>query len=81
MVGDRLNTDILFGKNGNLSTLLVLTGERSFWRWILLSPLIYCWVYAGITHEEDISGPNASPIVPDFVTNSIGDLRALRKAN
>ena len=26
MVGDRLNTDIEFGKNGGLATLLVLTG-------------------------------------------------------
>ena len=58
MVGDRLNTDILFGKEGLLSTLLVLTG---------------------ITHEEDISGPKASPIVPDYVTGSIGDLRVLKQ--
>jgi len=56
MVGDRLNTDILFGQNGGLATLLVLTG---------------------ITTESDITGPNASSIVPDFVTASIGDLRIL----
>ncbi|KAG5641371.1 hypothetical protein DXG03_005377 [Asterophora parasitica] len=56
MVGDRLNTDILFGKGGGLATLLVLTG---------------------ITAEADITGPNASPIVPDYVTNSLADLRAV----
>jgi len=27
MVGDRLDTDIMFGKNGGLSTCLVLSGE------------------------------------------------------
>lgn len=57
MIGDRLNTDIQFGKNGGLSTLLVLTG---------------------ITKEEEITGPDASPIVPDFVTKSLGDLRILK---
>ncbi|KII91835.1 hypothetical protein PLICRDRAFT_105709 [Plicaturopsis crispa FD-325 SS-3] len=57
MIGDRLNTDILFGKNGGLATLLVLTG---------------------ITHEKDITGPNASLIVPDYVTGSLGDLRVVK---
>lgn len=58
MIGDRLNTDILFGQAGGLATLLVLTG---------------------ITTESEISGPNASSIVPDFVTASIGDLRAAQE--
>ncbi|CCM01985.1 uncharacterized protein FIBRA_04059 [Fibroporia radiculosa] len=56
MVGDRLNTDIEFGKRGGLATLLVLTG---------------------ITHESEVVGPNASTTVPDFFTNSIGDVRAV----
>ncbi|THH06255.1 hypothetical protein EW145_g4211 [Phellinidium pouzarii] len=57
MVGDRLNTDILFGKQGGLSTLLVLTG---------------------ITQESDLRS-NAPPVaIPDFVTNSIGDLKQIK---
>ncbi|KXN83812.1 4-nitrophenylphosphatase [Leucoagaricus sp. SymC.cos] len=59
MVGDRLNTDILFGQNGGLATLLVMTG---------------------ITTEGNITGPNASPIVPNFVTESIGDFRVVENA-
>ncbi|KAF9224989.1 2-phosphoglycolate phosphatase [Gyrodon lividus] len=59
MVGDRLNTDILFGQAGGLATLLVLTG---------------------ITLKEDITGPNASPIVPKYVTQSIGDIRAVKSS-
>ncbi|PBK90704.1 2-phosphoglycolate phosphatase [Armillaria gallica] len=58
MVGDRLNTDILFGKNGGISTLLVLTG---------------------ITVEDDITGPNPSSIIPDYVTQSVGDLNKAAK--
>jgi len=56
MVGDRLNTDILFGKNGGLSTLLVLTG---------------------VTALSEITGPNSSSIVPNYVTNSVGDFTVL----
>ncbi|KAI0826179.1 2-phosphoglycolate phosphatase [Irpex lacteus] len=56
MVGDRLNTDIEFGRNGGLSTLLVLSG---------------------ITKESEITGPNASPTVPEYVTGSVGDFRVV----
>jgi len=60
MVGDRLNTDILFGKSGGLTTLLVFTG---------------------ITSEEEITGPNPSPIVPDFVTQALGDFRIVERSS
>lgn len=33
----------------------------------------------GITQESEITGPNASTTVPDFVTASIGDLRTIGK--
>jgi 4-nitrophenyl phosphatase len=73
MVGDRLNTDIQFGKNGGLATLLVLTGAC-----VYLScpqPSVLIWL-SGITSEESLSEPN-QPLVPDYVTASIGDLRAV----
>lgn len=71
MIGDRLDTDILFGKTGGLATLLVLTG--SFSPYVCLSE---CHLSTGVTQESEITGPDASPIVPDFVTSSLGDLRA-----
>ncbi|KDQ09518.1 hypothetical protein BOTBODRAFT_642434 [Botryobasidium botryosum FD-172 SS1] len=56
MIGDRLDTDILFGKSGGVSTLLVMTG---------------------VTKESDITGPNASPVVPGYIVQSLGDLAVL----
>ena len=72
MVGDRLDTDILFGKHGNVSTLLVLTGSSIF------SSLCMCYnESSGVTAESEITGPDASPIIPDFVIKSLGDLEAV----
>lgn len=85
MVGDRLNTDIEFGKAGGLATLLVLTGACTRWRRGRRlfgrdtdgtgTVIVLC---VGITKESEITGPNASSTVPDYVAGSIGDLRVLR---
>lgn len=56
MVGDRLNTDIEFGKAGGLSTLLVMSG---------------------ITQEKEITGPNASSTIPDYIAPSVGEFRVV----
>lgn len=73
MVGDRLNTDIEFGKAGGLSTLLVLSGAYLFM--IMVGGCAHTFG-AGITSEDELTGPNPSPTVPDYVTDSLGDLRA-----
>ncbi len=31
----------------------------------------------GITVESDITGPNASSIIPDYVTGSVGDFQVV----
>jgi len=76
MVGDRLNTDILFGINGGLATLLVMTGiyiQSNFCIQAIRA------LSSGITTETDITGPDASSIVPKFITESIGDFRVVDK--
>ena len=80
MVGDRLNTDIQFGKAGGLATLLVLSGTvvspHFLPRSSVQSPSVLMIWLLGVTLEENLTGPNASTIIPDYVTGSIGDLRA-----
>jgi 4-nitrophenyl phosphatase len=79
MVGDRLNTDILFGKNGGLTTLLVLTGSCM----VSMTQIndLPTGIQLGITTEDDITGPNPSSIVPDLVTQTLGDFRIVEKTS
>ena len=56
MVGDRLDTDILFGQQGGLSTMLVLSGEP----WLELlkacAPLCKCGCVCARARERNFPG-------------------------
>ena len=81
MIGDRLDTDIQFGKNGGVSTLLVLTGGTSS----LLSPqtqlmLDFFSIISGVTSIDQVTPGHANYVkdtVPDYVLQSLGDLQVL----
>lgn len=67
MVGDRLDTDIAFGKMGSLATLLVLTG-------IIFTLLFRCPDHCdvGVSSVDEV-GVAGNP-VPDYIVQSLGDL-------
>jgi len=71
MVGDRLDTDIVFGQTGGVATLLVMTGEftPAYLPQSRLPPP------TGVSKEEDLTGPNRQLITPTYITASLGDLR------
>lgn len=58
MIGDRLETDILFGANCGLDTMLTLTG---------VSTLEEAQEY------RDSEAPEKKDFVPDYVVDTIGD--------
>lgn len=64
MIGDRLNTDILFGKNNNFQTLLVESGVHK----IEKVQEIVDQVNSG---EAD---PELEKLIPDFYISTLGDL-------
>ena len=81
MVGDRLNTDIQFGSEGGISTLLVLTGE--YLSSIHVEGFIITYTTTtdelpvqGITQVADLAPEASPPVIPDYIANSIGDLIA-----
>ena len=81
MVGDRLNTDIQFGSEGGISTLLVLTGEHL--SSILVRELTITYTVTtdelpvqGVTRVADLAPEASPPVIPDYIANSIGDLIA-----
>jgi hypothetical protein len=46
---------------------------------LYIKPSLYLWT--GITTEQDITGQKASPIIPDYVTASIGDLLSVTNSS
>lgn len=59
MIGDRLDTDILFGKNNNLQTLVVMTGVTS---------------HQKLDDIQQSSDPNVRKLIPHYYLESIAEL-------
>lgn len=64
MIGDRLNTDILFGKNNNFQTLLVETGVHKIDKVEEIIEQL----------NKGEADPEMEKQVPDFYISSLGDL-------
>lgn len=71
MVGDNLDTDITFGQNSGLATLLVLTGE---WSCSVGMSAGVDFVGSGVANESNLSGPGKHEVVPEYIIQSFGDL-------
>lgn len=63
MIGDRLNTDILFGKNNNFQTLLVETGVHKLDK---VQEIIK-------ELENGATDPDLENQIPDYYLSALGD--------
>jgi len=59
MIGDRMNTDMLFGSNNGIRTLMVLTG---------------CSTLEEVEQRECSKNPNERKEIPNFYADSVGTL-------
>ena len=67
MIGDRLSTDIAFGVQGGLSTILVYSGVTT------KEEISQAITWNKTTSEEE-GTTNLPILLPDFVVDSIQDL-------
>jgi ribonucleotide monophosphatase NagD (HAD superfamily) len=71
MIGDNTKTDILFGKNCGLKTLMVGTGVDSLEQ-------VLQWKSA--TSDNSPKAVETKKMIPDYFANSLGDLLPLANA-
>lgn len=80
MVGDRIDTDIAFGRSGGVSTLLVLSGEVLPNPASLPYPVLTFFIVvlrSGVSKESDLEADNKPLAIPDYIIKSLGDMAVL----
>ena len=74
MVGDRLDTDVLFGHGGGLQTLLVLSGATSLDQLVSTAAAATA-AAAAATSDSGLVLPDSGLVLPDYYAPSIAALK------